>query len=132
MPLTIEFKEVFKASIDRDPEFGHEVLRGAVQCLLDNDLATGRAVLRNYVNATIGFKLLARAMGGQEKSLMRMLSPNGNPVASNLFRVVHELQQFNQIQLKVAAVPVECADQVATHPDTHRSARTTANVSAET
>ncbi len=62
MPLTMEFKEVFKASIDRDPAFGHELLRGAVQCLLDDDLATGRAILRNYVNATIGFKQLAKAI----------------------------------------------------------------------
>jgi DNA-binding phage protein len=103
MPLTIEFKEVFKANIEQDPEFGHEVLRGAVQCLLDNDLAKGRAMLRNYVNATIGFKQLARSIGGQEKSLMRMLSPGGNPSASNLFQMIYELQRFNGVRLEVNA-----------------------------
>ena len=107
MPLTMEFKEVFKASIDRDPAFGHELLRGAIQFLLDNDLATGRAILRNYVNATIGFKQLARAIGGQEKSLMRMLSPNGSPLASNLFQVIHELQRFNGVQLEVNAISAQ-------------------------
>ncbi len=104
MPLTIEFKEVFKASIERDPNFGHEVLRGAVQCLLDNDLATGRALLRNYVNATIGFKQLAKSVGGQEKSLMRMLSVNGNPQAKNLFAIIDALQRLNGFQLEVRAV----------------------------
>ena len=104
MPLTIEFKEVFKASIKRDPNFGHEVLRGAVQCLLDNDLATGRALLRNYVNATIGFKQLAKSTGGQEKSLMRMLSVNGNPQAKNLFAIIDALQRLNGFQLEVRAV----------------------------
>ena len=104
MPLTIEFKEVLKASIDQDPAFGHELLGSAVRSFLDNDLATGRAILRNYVNATIGFRQLAQAMGGQEKSLMRMLSPTGNPVAANLFRVIHELQRFNRVQLEVSAV----------------------------
>ena len=104
MPLTIEFKEVFKASIERDPDFGHEVLRGAVQCLLDNDLATGRALLRNYVNATIGFKQLAKSVGGQEKSLMRMLSVNGNPQAKNLFAIIDALQRLNGFQLEVRAV----------------------------
>lgn len=107
MPLTMEFKEVFKASIDRDPAFGHELLRGAVQCLLDDDLATGRAILRNYVNATIGFKQLARATGGQEKSLMRMLSPNGSPLASNLFQVIHELQRFNGVHLEVNTISAQ-------------------------
>ena len=104
MPLTIEFKEVFKASIERDPNFGHEVLRGAVQCLLDNDLATGRALLRNYVNATIGFKQLAKSVGGQEKSLMRMLSVNGNPQAKNLLAIIDALQRLNGFQLEVRAV----------------------------
>jgi DNA-binding phage protein len=104
MPLTLEFKEVFKASIEQDPAFGHELLCGAVQCLLDNDLATGRAILRNYVNATIGFQQLAKVIGGQEKSLMRMLSPSGSPVAANLFRVIHALQEFNGVVLEVNAV----------------------------
>jgi len=104
MPLTIEFKEVFKANIEQDPNFGHEVLRGAVQCLLDNDLATGRALLRNYVNATIGFKQLAKSTGGQEKSLMRMLSVNGNPQAKNLFAIIDALQRLNGFQLEVRAV----------------------------
>lgn len=104
MPLTIEFKEVVKASIDRDPAFGHELLGSAVQAFLENDLATGRAILRNYVNATIGFQQLARIVGGQEKSLMRMLSPNGSPLASNLFQVIHALQQFNEVHLGVTAV----------------------------
>lgn len=104
MPLTIEFKEVFKASIDHDPAFGHELLCTAVQCLLENDLATGRAILRNYVNATIGFRQLAQAVGGQEKSLMRMLSPDGNPSAANLLRVIHELQRYNNVRLAISAV----------------------------
>lgn len=104
MPLTIEFKEIFKANIDQDPEFGHEVLRGAVQCLLDNDLPTGRAVLRNYVNATIGFKQLAEEVGGQEKSLMRMLSVKGNPQAKNLFQIIEALQRLNEFKLEVRAV----------------------------
>jgi DNA-binding phage protein len=104
MPLTIEFKEVLKACIDRDPAFGHELLASAVQAFLDNDLATGRAILRNYVNATIGFQQLARIVGGQEKSLMRMLSANGSPLASNLFEVINALQQFNDVHLEVRAV----------------------------
>jgi DNA-binding phage protein len=112
MPLSIEFKQVFKASIDQDPAFGHELLASAVQSFLDNDLATGRAILRNYVNATIGFQQLARIIGGQEKSLMRMLSPNGSPLASNLFQVVHALQQFSEVQLEVTAVARKAAGQV--------------------
>jgi len=101
MALTTEFKEVFKANIDQDPLFGYEVLRGAVQALLNNDLATGRSVLRNYVNATIGFGKLSEVTGLSEKSLMRMLSASGNPVATNLVAVLWALQEFNGVRLEV-------------------------------
>ena len=86
------------------PRFLLVLQHRAVQCLLDNDLATGRALLRNYVNATIGFKQLAKSTGGQEKSLMRMLSVNGNPQAKNLFAIIDALQRLNGFQLEVRAV----------------------------
>jgi DNA-binding phage protein len=56
------------------------------------------------VNATIGFKQLAKSVGGQEKSLMRMLSVNGNPQAKNLFAIIDALQRLNGFQLEVRAV----------------------------
>jgi hypothetical protein len=61
----------------------------------------GKAVLRDYINATIGFEALGRATGTTPKSLMRMLGPRGNPQASNLFAVLGHLQQQGGFHLKV-------------------------------
>ena len=57
------------------------------------DLATGKAVLRDYINAMISFEALGRATGTPPKSLMRMLGPRSNPQASNLFAVLRHLQK---------------------------------------
>ena len=75
-----------------------------VECLLKNDVITAQLMLRDITNCTIGFKVLARATGITEKSLMRMLSVKGNPQAKNLFQIIYSLQQLNEVRLEIRAV----------------------------
>jgi hypothetical protein len=60
MPLTHDFKETIRARAQSDPDFRQALLRAAVECVINGDLATGKAVLRDYVNATVGFQDLGR------------------------------------------------------------------------
>jgi hypothetical protein len=78
MALTRDFKETVQARASRDPAFRQALLREAVAAMLAGDLATGKAVLRDYINATIGFEELGRATGTPANSLMRMFGPRGN------------------------------------------------------
>src|SRR5918996_5721486 len=103
MALTRSFKETVKARANRDAAFREALLTEAIEALLAGDMATGKAVLRDYINATVGFEKLAAETGTPPKSLMRMLSPKGNPRASNLFMVISQLQKASGIQLAVAA-----------------------------
>ena len=59
MALTREFKETIKARIDRDPVFREEMLKEGGECLLSEDVEVGKVVLRDYINATIGFEELS-------------------------------------------------------------------------
>lgn len=103
MALTRSFKETVKARAVRDPAFRAALLTEAVEQMLSGDMETGKAVLRDYINATIGFERLARETGTPSKSLMRMFSPKGNPRASNLFAVISRLQKASRVRLAVAA-----------------------------
>lgn len=103
MALTREFKETVKARAERDTAFREAFLVEAVEHLLAGDLDTGKSVLRDYINATVGFEQLARATGTPSKSLMRMLGPKGNPRASNLLKMIGKLQRVSGVQLEVAA-----------------------------
>ena len=94
MALTREFKETVQARITQDRKYRKALLREGVECLLDGDLDTGKAILRDYINATIGFKELSRRTRRPAKSLMRMLGPKGNPQARNLFEVIGHLQRI--------------------------------------
>jgi starvation-inducible DNA-binding protein len=75
----------------------------ALTCMASGDLETGKTVLREYINGTVGFVKLAAALGRSPKSLMRMLSPSGNPQARNLFEMVTYLQRREGAVLEVRA-----------------------------
>jgi DNA-binding phage protein len=101
MPLTRDFKETIRARVERDPKFRKELLRESLESLLAGDIATAKAILRDYVNATVGFTRLSEATHIPSKSLMRMLGPTGNPRADNLFEVVSFLQHREGVQFQL-------------------------------
>ena len=65
---------------------------------------TGKAILRDYINATIGFDALGTVTAKSPKSLMRMFGPKGNPQARNIFEIIAHLQKMEGIHFKVQAV----------------------------
>ena len=93
MPLTRNFKATIKARADRDPAFRLGLLfQEALDAFLSGDIGTGKVLLRDYMNATVGFERLAKDLEKNPKSLMRMLSNQGNPRADNLFAVMAHLK----------------------------------------
>ena len=104
MPLTRDFKETVQARALRDPDFREGLLKEGVECLLAGDVDAGKIILRDYINATIGFEELSSLTNKPSKSLMRMFGPSGNPHARNLFEVISRIQQHQGIQLEVTTV----------------------------
>ena len=95
MVLTRDFKDTIKDRVRRDPDFREELLKEGIECLLTGDVDTGKAVLRNFINATIGFDALGTATERSPKSLMRVLEPKGNPPACNHLRLLPVFKNMN-------------------------------------
>jgi DNA-binding phage protein len=93
MALTRDFREAVAARAARDPAFKNALLTEALQAFLEGEVAPGLILLRDCINATVGFGALSKETLIPEKSLMRMVGPRGNPTASNLFAMVAALQQ---------------------------------------
>ena len=93
MPLTRDFKETIQARIRKDPAFGNELLREGIECFLSGDVETGKTILRDLINATVGFEKLSNLTQKPAKSLMRMFGPKGNPRTRNLFEVIGYLKK---------------------------------------
>ena len=85
--------------------FAHALLREGIDTMLTGDIDTGKAILRDYIKATIGFEKLGEATATPPKSLIRMFGPRGNPQARNLFSVLGYLQRRAGMELHVTAGP---------------------------
>jgi DNA-binding phage protein len=105
MALTRDFRETIRARVARDPKFRKELLREGVESIVIGDIATAKTILRDYINATVGFTELAEATHIPPKSLMRMLGPAGNPRANNLLEVVTFLQHREGVRFQVRLAP---------------------------
>jgi DNA-binding phage protein len=103
MALTRDFKETVRDRAQADPAFRGALMSEAIELLLSGDVETGRSLLRDYINATIGFQELGQKSGLPPKSLMRMFGPSGNPRADNLFAVIRLLQDETGVQIAVKA-----------------------------
>ena len=101
MPLTKEFRETIRERAQREPRFRKALLREAIELMLSGDEKTGRATLRNYINATVGFRRLEEATSIPANSLMRMFGPKGNPSARNLFGVLAHLQAQEGVNFEI-------------------------------
>jgi DNA-binding phage protein len=91
--LTRDFKETVKERATRDPAFAKAMLDEAATAFLNGEPHVARLILRDLVNASVGFEGLAAETNRPSKSLHRMLSVKGNPSMDNLasiFRVVCE------------------------------------------
>ena len=104
MSITRNFKETIQARALRDPKFRQGILRESLESMLSGDIKTGKALIRDYINATIGFEKLSRLTKKDPKSLMRMFSVNGNPTATNLFEVIHILQEKEGVHYELQVV----------------------------
>lgn len=98
---TRSFKKLVQKHVADDPAFAEALLREGIETMLSGDVDTGKAILRDYIKATVGFEKLGQATGAQPKSLIRMFGPRGNPQAKNLFNVIGYLQKHAGVQLQV-------------------------------
>jgi DNA-binding phage protein len=101
MPLTRDFRETIRDRAQRDPKFRKELLRMGLEAMLSGDTTLAKTILRDYINATVGFSGLAEATHIPPKSLMRMFSSAGNPRATNLFEVVSFLQHRAGVRFRL-------------------------------
>ncbi len=104
IPLPRNFRDTVRARAEREPAFRRALFQEAVQALLQGETDEGRAALRGYINATVGFDRLGEVLGRSPKSLMLMFGPDGNPTAENLLGVIGALQEETGVHLKIRVV----------------------------
>ena len=104
MALSRDSKQTVIERIQRDPDFAKALLDEAATLFLNGEPGPARLILRDLVNATIGFEKLAAQTTRPSKSLHRMLSQKGNPSMDNLAAIFSAVQKNLQVGIQVQSV----------------------------
>jgi DNA-binding phage protein len=104
MALTRDFKQTVIERVRRDPAFAKAMLDEAATLFLNGEPQLARLVLRDLVNATVGFEGLAAETAKPAKSLHRMLSEKGNPSMDNLATILQAICKQLGVDLEAHAI----------------------------
>ena len=104
MALTRDFKDTVVARVQNDPNFAQALLDEAVTLFFDGEPDTAKLILRDLVNATVGFESLAQDIHKPAKSLHRMLSKSGNPTMSNISAIFAAIKRALKVEIRTSVV----------------------------
>ncbi len=105
MTITRNYKESVNERAKQDPAFATALLDEAISLFVNGEPEVARLVLRDLVNATVGFEELSIETSRPSKSLHRMLSAKGNPTMDNLTSIFDVLRQKLDVDIEVHTVP---------------------------
>jgi DNA-binding phage protein len=106
MALTRNFKETIVERVQTDATFAQALLDEAATLFLNGEPETARLILRDLVNASVGFEKLALEIDKPAKSLHRMLSASGNPTMSNISAIFAAIKKKLRVEVRTDVVAV--------------------------
>lgn len=106
MALTRDFRDTVASRVQTDPKFARALLDEAITLFVNGEADTAKLVLRDLVNATIGFESLSEEVHKPAKSLHRMLSVSGNPTMSNLSAIFAAVKRTMKVDVRTRVVAV--------------------------
>ncbi len=107
MALTKDLKTTVNERVKGDSAFAAALLDEAIALFLNGEPETARLILRDLVNATVGFEELSIKTTKPSKSFHRMLSAKGNPTMDNLTSIFKVLRNSLYVNINVQTVPIK-------------------------
>ena len=104
MALTRDFKETVAVRVQNDPAFAQALLDEAITLFVNGEPESAKLILRDLVNATVGFEALAGEIHKPAKSLHRMLSQSGNPTMSNISAIFSAIKRALKVEVHTQIV----------------------------
>jgi len=69
MALTKDFRETVRDRAERNVEFRNGLLTRAMESVVRGELEVSKILLRDFINATVGFETVGKAIDKSPKSL---------------------------------------------------------------
>ena len=99
-----DFNETVVARVQNDPAHARARQCDAMTLFVNGEPESAKLILRDLVNATVGFEELAEEIHKSAKSLHRMLSQSGNPTMGNISAVFAANKRALKVELHTQMV----------------------------
>ncbi|MDY0301600.1 MAG: transcriptional regulator [Trichlorobacter sp.] len=106
MASTRDYKQTVVARVQKDSAFAQALLDEALTLFVNGEPDSAKLILRDLVNATVGFEQLAQVVRKPSKSLHRMLSVSGNPTMENLSKILLAIKESLHVEIRTSVVSV--------------------------
>lgn len=102
MLSTRDYKQTVVEMAQKDPAFAQALLDEALTLFVNGEPDSAKLILRDLVNATVGFEQLAQVVHKPSKSLHRMLSVSGNPTMENLSKILLAIKESLHVEIRTS------------------------------
>jgi DNA-binding phage protein len=99
-----DFADTVAARAQNDPAFARALLAEAITLFVNGEPESAKLILRDLVNATVGFEALADEIHKPAKSLHRMLSKSGNPTMTNVSAIFAAIKRALKVEVRAQVV----------------------------
>ena len=99
-----DFNGSVGARVQSDPAFAQALLDEAIALFVNGEPESAKLILRDLVNATVGFEALADEIHKPAKSLHRMLSKPGNSTMSNVSAFFAAIKRALKVEVRAQVV----------------------------
>ena len=96
-------------------EFRHAFLAGILTALANDELSLAKICLTEYINGTVGFEAVAKAMNHSDEELRLLCSPESDPALSAFFPIFAHLQRAESIELRFQAAEAIRPSEIVFH-----------------
>jgi DNA-binding phage protein len=87
-----------------DPAFARALFDEAITLFVHGEPESAKLILRDLINATVGFEALADEIHKPAKNLHRMLSKSSNPTMSNVSAIFAAIKRALKVEVRARVV----------------------------
>lgn len=105
MLQTRNYHETVISRVQTDRAFAQALFDETLILFINGEADTAKLILRDLVQATVGFELLAEEIHKPVKYLDKILSQSGNPTMNTISKIFAAIKRSLKVEIQTTIVP---------------------------
>lgn len=90
--------EIIVKRLKENQELRIAHMKEIIDCIFEREVRTACIMIRDLINATMGFKELGLKINKSDKAIMTMLNGKTTPNTKNIFSIINEILEYDNLK----------------------------------